>query len=93
MKIDNINNISNYSAVSSDKTAKRPTVKEGKAPSSDRVEIGARPSAEDAGLKIRDNILKTEKQSISSERLEAIKNRVSLGEYRVDTKDIVKSIM
>ena len=93
MKIDNMGNISNYNNISSDKTAKKPVKEEKTAGSTDRVEIGVRTSVEEASAQIKDNIIKSEKQKISSERLDAIKNKIKNNEYHIDTEEIVKSII
>ncbi len=96
MKIDNYGGISSLSNISSDKTARRP-VKDDAAASSksatDRVEIGVKTSAEEAGAQIKEDILRVENQKTSSERLEAIKNRIKQNEYHVNTEEIVKSII
>lgn len=93
MKIDNINNIPNYNAITADKTVKKSANGEVIPYSADKVDIGTRTSVEDAASSIKDNILNVEKKGASSEKLEALKKKISQGEYKVDTKDIVKSIL
>jgi len=93
MKIDNLGNISNYSNISSERAVKKNVNEEKTANSTDRVEIGLRTTTEEASAQIKDNIIKAEKQKISSERLDAIKNKIRNNEYHVDTEEIVKSII
>jgi anti-sigma28 factor (negative regulator of flagellin synthesis) len=96
MKIDNFGGISNYNNISSDRAVKKPAKEEtalSQKNTTDRVEIGVRTSTEDARTQIKENIIRSEKQKISSERLEAIRNKIRQNEYRVDTDEIVKSII
>ncbi len=92
MKIDNINNIPNYNSIPSDKAVKKTVAEEKASYNTDRVEIGIRMTAEDENLSIKDSILRSEKQGISPERLEALKQKISQNQYYVSTEEIVKSI-
>jgi len=92
MRIDNVNHIASYNSIPTDKETKKPI--EGKsAYSKDRIDVANKPSIDQMKNKIKNNILKLEKQQTSSEKLEAIKERISNGTYRVSTDDIIKSIL
>jgi anti-sigma28 factor (negative regulator of flagellin synthesis) len=96
MKIDNYGGISSYNKISSDKAVRKTANEEtaaSKKSTTDRVEIGVRTSADQASAQIKENILRSEKQRISNERLESIKSKIKQNEYRIDTDEIVKSIM
>ncbi len=92
MKIDNVNNITNFNSIASDKAVKKSTAEEKTPCTTDRVEIGIGMTKEEENLGIKDMILRSEKQGISPERLEALKKKISQNEYHVNTEDIVKSI-
>jgi anti-sigma28 factor (negative regulator of flagellin synthesis) len=93
MKIDNINNITSYNSIPSDKTVKKNNAEEKAAYSSDRVEIGTRTTVVKEYLNVKDRIIQAEKQGASQERLDALKKKISQNEYQVDTEDIAKSIL
>lgn len=96
MKIDNYGSISSYNNISSEKAVKRTAKDETVAVTkgtTDRVEIGVRPTPNEASAQIKESILRTEKKKTSSEKLEALKNKIKNNEYHVDTDEIVKSMI
>jgi len=93
MRINNADHINSYSSISKDNETKKLSVSETCKYSTDRVEVASKPSIDQIEVKIKDNILKTQNQKTSVEKLEAIKDRISRNEYSVNTDDIIKSIL
>ncbi|MDD4699520.1 MAG: hypothetical protein PHV07_04575 [Oscillospiraceae bacterium] len=93
MRINNADHINSYSSISKDNETKKLSGSETCKYSTDRVEVASKPSIDQIEVKIKDNILKTQNQKTSAEKLEAIKDRISRNEYSVNTDDIIKSIL
>lgn len=92
MKINHVGSVSSYNSVTPEKTVKI-SDNESKPCSADRVEISIKPTVNDVETKIKENILRADKQKITQDKLEALKQKISQNNYYVDTADIVKSIL
>ena len=93
MRINNVDHITSYSSISKDNELKKQPASETGKYSTDRVEVASKPSVSQMEGKIKDNILKSQNQRTSSEKLDAIRDRISRNEYSVSTDDIIKSIL
>ena len=94
MRIDKTGQIIPASALTEGKALQKPA---GKDPRSgfktDRVDLTGGSSIGFMQSVIKNNIDKVQKQGVSAERLEAIKQKISEGRYYVNTDDIVKSML
>jgi anti-sigma28 factor (negative regulator of flagellin synthesis) len=92
MRIDNVGPVSSFSAVSNEKPAK--SVESGqKAATSDRLDFSGKTSVDEIDAKIKENIIKLEKNRPGEEKLLEIKLKISQKQYYADTDSIVNSIL
>ena len=88
-----MDHITSYSSISKDNLIKKQSVSRTGKYSTDRVDVASKPSIDQIEGKIKDNVLKSQNQQTSLEKLESIKDKISRNEYSVSTDDIVKSIL
>ncbi|NLK40303.1 MAG: hypothetical protein GX303_08715 [Clostridiales bacterium] len=92
MRIDKVSPLLSSRPTTPEKSVKSAD-KQPKAYSSDRIEIGEKVSIKEINQKLQENITKLEKQRITPERLEEIKEKISQNNYFVSTEEIVKKIL
>lgn len=94
MRIDKTGQIVPPGAVGEGGSIKKPAAKGARSSfNTDRVEFTGGPSIGFMQSVVRGNIINLQKQGISAERLESIRQRISRNSYYVNTDDIVKAML